>query len=221
MSTSEEIAQHVISFRQWISERFTSEDIASGNVDDTGYPHWDLIKKTFKRVFKEENLNDMSPQDLDNLVYLIARQWDRGGILNWFDKGDRRISFIGMNGFHLFALSEAGLRTPERDARYQFAASLYKLGPDKRVISLLLQYLKDEDSYTRTMALRSLSRINYEGIVEKIKYLWDAGDEWNQMMCISIAKDHDETLFKELLEKGMSSKKELLEDFIKRNEYGT
>ena len=221
MSNSEVIANHVTNFRNWISEVFTKEQIVNGTIDAAGYPNWNNIEETLEKVFEAENLDDYSSSDLENIVYLIARQWDIGIILNWFDKGDRSISQIGMNGYHLFTLAEVGLRTTEIDARYQFAASLYKLGHSERVVFLLLQYYQDEDPYTRRLALRSLSRINYGGIVDKVKEVWENGDEWDRMMCLSIAKNHDEELFNELLEKGKSSGGKYLKEYINRNEYGT
>lgn len=219
MLYSQEIARHVADFRAWIAEVFTEEQIASGAIDDAGYPRWRAVEATFEKVFEAENLDAYSAKVLDDLVYLVARQWDVGRILNWFDKGDRRISHCGMNGYHLLALAQAGVRSPERDARYQFAASLYKLGPDPRVVALMLKYLQDEDSYCRRLALRSLSRIRYEGVLEEVRKMWDNGDEWDRMMCLSIAKDHDAALLQELLEQGRASDQADLLEYIKRNNF--
>lgn len=85
----------------------------------------------------------------------------------------------------------------------------------------MLQYYEDEDSYTRRLALRSLSRINYEGIIDKINEVWENGDEWDRMMCISISKEHDENLFNDLLVKGKSSEGKYLKKYIEKNEFGT
>jgi hypothetical protein len=117
----DQIQSHVLEFKKWLKQNYSEERINKGLYDDTGYPNWNEVENTFEIAFKNLSFENLSKNALENISFLIARQWNVGIIFPYFRN---EISQIGMTQKQLLILSEYGVDSKEWSFRQQCAASI-------------------------------------------------------------------------------------------------
>lgn len=182
-------------FWEWALKYYSKEDIINGAIDSPSYPKWNQIEENFEEAFKYLDFNKLTNKTLDNMIFLIAQQWDIGIILNWFNKGEQEIGQLGMTKLQLQKLCQRGLDSDLVDAKSQLAASLYKIENRDLAIELLLKYYNEKDEYIRRCALQSLNKLNYEQINLLLRKSWNINEEYERMLCLQIWNEIDEELF--------------------------
>lgn len=164
-------------------------------------------------AFKHLNFEVVGDELLDDIIFLIAQQWDMGIILNWFNKGKEEIGQLGMSEYQLRVLSARGINSEWTDARSQFAASLYKIGDQRIAVDLLLKYHEDDDEYVRRLALKSLHKLNYHGLNDLLIISWNFDEEYERRMCLEIWKQTADPLFDKFCALALTDERDALREF--------
>lgn len=184
------VQKDVDEFWEWaFKSSYSKEAVINGEIDSVSFPHWHRIEKNLEEAFKYLNFAELENAMLDNIVFIIAQQWDIGIILNWFNKGGEEIGQIGMTELQLIRICERGLITNLTDAKGQLAASLYKIRNKEKAEELLLNYHKDKNEYVRRMALSSLHKLSYRFINDLLINSWGKNDEYERTLCLQIWKE--------------------------------
>jgi len=211
------IEKHVVDFRIWVENNFTSDQINNEYADYAGYPLWNEIEEDLEKLFTSvKDLNCLQTEILDKIIFFIARQWDIGIILNWFNKGGEDISGVAMTQEQLIVLAERGILSKYWDARYQFSASLFKVDDSlkDKAITLLLKYHKDNTEDVRSHALRSLNRFSYSKINDLLIESWDYGEEFERIECLKIWRERDKDLFNQYFKVAKNDNRETIVEYV-------
>ncbi len=207
-----QIKTHTNLFKEWLHKNYTQEDIDEELYDDTGYPHWNDIEDTFEVAFKHLNFKALDEGTLENVSYLIARQWDVGNIFPYFRK---EISLLGMTEEQLIVLAEYGVESSEWSFRQQCAASLFKIKQNKKVAQkIACQYLKDKDADIRRHALSSLNKLKYPKLEEVLEKSWAYNDELEMALCLQIWEEINIEKFHCYYNQIKNDKRELLKNYV-------
>lgn len=208
----EKINQHVFLFKNWLKDHYSENQIEEENYDDTGYPNWDKIEDTFEFVFKEIDFSVLTTKELENISFLLARQWDVGVIFPYFRE---EISQIGMTEEQLLILANFGINSKEWSFRQQCAASIYKAKNYKvEATSIALKYYKEENAGIRSQALNSLHKLNYFEINKLLLESWKHNDELERIYCLYIWKEIDEKIFKYYIEEAKKDTRKTIRENI-------
>jgi len=95
------IKRHVEDFWNWALNSNSKEQILNGQIDSPSFPYWNEIEHDLEEAFQNLDFTKIENKTLDNIIFIIAQQWDIGIILNWFDKGNEEIGQVGMTEFQL------------------------------------------------------------------------------------------------------------------------
>lgn len=214
-----DIKMHAVDFNRWLENNFTSDQIINEYADYAGYPSWNDIEHDIEKLFTSvKDLNLLRTESLDMIIFFIARQWNIGIILNWFNKGGEDISGIGMTQEQLIILAGRGVLSKYYDARYQFSASLFKVDDSlkDKAISLLLKYHNDDVRDVRINALISLYRLSYSKMDNLLVKSWNYGRESEQITCLEIWRERGSNLFDQYLELVKGDKREALIEYVEQ-----
>lgn len=190
MNTTSTILQHVEKFETWRKENHSSEQYEKGYTDDPSYPHWDVIEKDLEELFENEKLKQLSIEEKEGILYLIARNWDIGNIINWLTISPvEPISYIGCTETDFLDLCAFALKSKEEDAKCQFV----KVVPFLKTISkaemtqLLLKFYNNGGLYTRRMCLFALDKVRYNELEALVYGSWkEESDEFYKIACLNI-----------------------------------
>lgn len=210
------IQKDVEEFWKWALKTYSKEQIINGNADSPSFPNWNQIEEHLEIAFKELDFENVEDNNLDNIIFLIAQQWDIGIILNWFNKGKDEIGQIGMTQKQLQILCERGLKSKFPDAKSQLASSLYKIENKQTAIELLLEYYKDNDEYVRRCSLNSLHKLSYKDINPLLLKTWKENDEHGRMSCLHIWNEINEDYFKAYSKDAENDEREYLSRYAQR-----
>ena len=131
----------------------------------------DRINTAFDNFVAVSSWEESNEATTASLVYAIARD----------DENRYLVKSAAKRPDDLLYLAEQAVISPERDARWQFAAELGRLGSDlPHAQSLLLRYMHDEEEYVRRIALMSLADIGSLRAEELAMALWEDGDMWQE-----------------------------------------
>lgn len=197
------LSDHVDEFKKWIAENFTPDQITEGHFDDAGYPKWDKIEDLLEQIFKEIEFNNVNSTHIDKIIYMIARNWDLGSILNWLTK-DNNLSQLGMTEEQFLIIAKLGISS-EWDARYQIASLLSRVSPinKEKAIDLALKYYNDESEFVRRKALVSLYKLNYFNIYKLIEKSWLNNEEYERMVCLYLMKEVNTAKYNDYLNESL------------------
>lgn len=190
MNATSKIIQHVEQFETWRKENHSPEQYAKGYTDDPSYPSWNMVESDLETLFKSGMLADLSTTEKEGLIYLIARNWDIGSILNWLTiSGEEPISYLACSESDFLHLCSFALNSKEEDAKCQFV----KVLPFLRSISkveirqLLLGFYHNGGTYTKRMSLFALQVVKYPELEELVKKSWaNEADEFYKIACLNI-----------------------------------
>lgn len=211
-----ELQKNVNLFWEWSLKFNSREEILNGENDSPSYPKWNQIEENLESIFKNINFDELTNKTLDNIIFLIAQQWDIGIILNWFNKGDERIGQLGMTKFQLKKLSQRGLNSDLADAKAQFAISLYKIENRNEAIELLLKYYNENNEYIRRCSLQSLNKLNYEQLNLLLDKSWKMNEENERILCLQIWSETDKKLFTHYCKIAEKDEREYLRNYASK-----
>ncbi|AFM03365.1 hypothetical protein Fleli_0911 [Bernardetia litoralis DSM 6794] len=207
------IQKNVEEFWKWAFKSSSKEEILNGEIDSPSFPNWQKIENNLEEAFRNLNFDELGNKTLDNIIFIIAQQWDIGIILNWFNKGGEEIGQLGMTELQLQRICERGVTTNLIDAKSQLAASLYKIENKEKAKELLLSYYKDEDEYIRRMSLNSLHKLGYQNINDLLLNSWDKNEEYERMICLQIWSEINEKEFIKYCEIAEKDERKYLREF--------
>ena len=222
MTHKEQLEDFVLKFREWLSDNYSVEDIEICFYDDAGYPYWTEIECYYANLLKNREFLQLDHHDKENLLYLIARNWDIGKMINWLTK-DKQLSNLGQLEYDDFIdLANVLVTMKGRefvDAKLQFVSVFKKF--DNLTIdieSLLLKFYEDDDLDIRGRALLSLGKLKYSKILKLLEELWQIDEEHNKIKCLSLINDYieDRDLMIRYLNDVNPVGKEYLSEYIKR-----
>ncbi|MFD6196159.1 hypothetical protein ACFWE3_05585 [Mycobacteriaceae bacterium NPDC060252] len=190
---------HAARFRDWLQEY-------PGN--EIGYPEWKHIEERFSELLATGGIGRLDQNELTALLYLIARSWDMSRMIAWLSNTPTlsNLGELEQEDFLILArLASTVQGTEYDDARYQFAASIRKLGAlNAETESLLLAFYDSTDEYTKRLALISLAQGGYPDIRALIEESWTSiEEEHHKIGCLQCLSEYvgDETLLREYLDK--------------------
>jgi hypothetical protein len=190
MTSTSKIREHVEKFETWRKENHSAEQYAKGYTDDPSYPLWNVIDADLEALFKSGTLKSLSSEDKEGVIYLIARNWDIGNIINWLTiSGVEPISYLICTEPDFLHLSSIALDSKEEDAKCQFVKVLpfLKTIPKTEIRQLLLDYYHKGATYTKRMSLFALQAVKYPELEQLVQDSWaDEADEFYKIACLNI-----------------------------------
>jgi hypothetical protein len=190
MNATSNIRQHVEQFETWRKENHSPEQYAKGYTDDPSYPSWNAIDSDLETLFKSGTLERLSTEDKEGIIYLIARNWDIGNIINWLTiSGVEPISYLGCTESDFLHLCSFALSSKEEDSKCQFVKVLpfLKTISKTEIRPLLLDFYHNGKTYTKRMALFALQAVKYPELEQLIKTSWtEEDDEFYKIACLNI-----------------------------------
>jgi hypothetical protein len=140
-------------FRAWADANFpAAERFGEWECD---YEHWPAIYVAAADFFAAQPFSSWSDDELRAVLYILARDNEIGEIAGCLRY--RNLELLG-------PVTHAALALGERDARWQLAEQLGRLGVSGGDAKELLVVLaRDEDEYVRRRALRSSARTRHRG----------------------------------------------------------
>lgn len=83
-------------FKNWLSETHTIEEIQEQRTDDCSFPFWNEITELYSTLLDEKLITQLDINDKNNLLYLIARNWDIGNMISWLSSdSNKKLSHLG------------------------------------------------------------------------------------------------------------------------------
>jgi DNA polymerase III delta prime subunit len=209
-----QLSAHVEKYQQWVAATFTHEQIVNGDYDAAGYPEWDEIERHLQEFFATIDFHELNDSQLDEIIYLIARNWDLGTIINWL-YDDPALSQIGMTEEQFLVISKKTLHSSDWDARYQIAGVLYRVSEENKeqAIELLLKYHQDHEDYVRRMALKSLFMLNYSDLQDLIEKSWRYDEVHERMYCLALLKKMKSDQYEAYLSGALSDQRAYLREY--------
>lgn len=190
MTTTSSIKQHVDQFELWRKENHSPEQYANGYTDDPNYPFWNAVEADLETLFKSGSLESLSTEEKEGIIYLIARNWDIGNIINWLTISKAEpISYLGCTEVDFLHLCSIALNSKEEDAKCQFVKVLpfLKTISKTEIRSLLLDFYHNGVTYTKRMALFALQAVKYPELEQLIQDSWATeADEFYRIACLNI-----------------------------------
>jgi hypothetical protein len=204
-----QLSTHIKKYKKWVAFTFSYDDIINGNYDAAGYPDWAEIERYLQEFFGEVDFKELKDSQLDEIIYLIGRNWDIGTIINWLRKGPE-ISQIGMTEEQFFVIAKKALHSSDWDARYQIAGVLYRVSEEnnEQAIELLLKYHEDHEEYVRRMALKSLHMLKYSGLHGLIEKSWRYDEVYEREYCLVLLKEIKSGQYDAYLSEALSDKRD-------------
>ncbi len=211
-------------FQNWLNENYTTEQTQELLTDDCSFPFWNEITELYSTLLDEKLITQLDTHDKNNLLYLIARNWDIGSMISWLSSDSIKelsnLGYLTKEDFIILAKSAIELSGNEyNDAKSQIASSFRKF--DKSTIEIeyiLLELYNDKDEYTKRQALLSLGKFKYENIEKLITKSWNTiNDEHHKMACLTILKDYlnNRKLLKEYVQLALTEKGKYLVQYAK------
>ncbi|MBL7733612.1 MAG: hypothetical protein JNM88_20750 [Chitinophagaceae bacterium] len=208
MTLKTKLSNLVSDFRQWRSANYTKEQIAENSCDDPSFPAWQAIEDVFEESINSVNFSTLDKDDLKHLLYLIARNWDIGSLLNWYnDNLPFHCLQNDLTEDNLLILAKAAAETEGEeyvDAKSTIAACFKKLGTlSSSAENVLLQLYYQDHEYTKRQALLSLGYFRYANITSLLEKSWMIDDQWHKISCLHIINDYlkDDALLMEYINK--------------------
>ncbi|HEY1389798.1 MAG TPA: HEAT repeat domain-containing protein [Ktedonobacterales bacterium] len=164
------LEDEMVQYRAWADASGVPPEQQSGEWS-SGYPGWDRINTAFDRFVAVSSWQEWGEPTITFLLYAIARD------------GENRylVRALARRPDDLLYLAEHAVTSPERDARWQFAAELGRLGSElPRAENLLLCYVRDEEEYVRRIALMSLADIGSSRAEALALAMWEDGSMWQE-----------------------------------------
>ena len=159
---------------------------------DASYRGWPSIEAIVGAVFDQNLTQQLSKSSLDALLFFISRSDECGRIIAWLSTmTGSSFSVCGDLSYQDFVfLSEQALAYEDDYCDYQLAASFRKCESlDERAISILNQFFRKQESYTRQTVIHVFQHFGLPETIELAIELWRTDDcEFAKLSCLHALK---------------------------------
>lgn len=172
------------------------------------YDHWPALYAGVLAFTDARPFIDWSAEELRAVLYVIAR-----------DNEDEHLvrSIRSSRPDTLLPLAEAAATMGERDAKWQLADQLGRLGQKgAREERVLLTFSRDESEYVRRRSLSALARLGSPAVEELSLQAWHRPDEsqqWARMMALWCLHRTGSPHLERLLTEAEQGEHQLLADY--------
>ena len=143
----ERLLEQAAKFRRWQETTYPGKNAQEiGGEWEIDYPAWEDVWDAFCQVLTDFKAGQAEARLLAEMLYLIARDNEGEGLIQrtarhpaWFE-----------------ALCRCAVRSPEPEARWQFAAYLPECPCSREVKDLILDFAKDSHEYVNRRALLAM-----------------------------------------------------------------
>lgn len=160
----ERLLEQAAKFRQWQETTYpgkTAQEI--GGEWEIDYPAWEDVWDAFCHVLTDFKGGQAEARLLAEMLYLIARDNEGEGLIQrtarhpaWFE-----------------ALCRCAVRSPEPEARWQFAAYLPECPCSREVKDLILDFAKDSHEYVNRRALLAMPALRPRCVEQFAPLFWE------------------------------------------------
>jgi HEAT repeat protein len=161
------LEQEVTRFRAWAD----TYDRPRRGEWECDYPNWADLYNVVTAYLSHSKVEEWDECVSGLLLYAIARDNEDEYIAGQLSETPEK----------LYALTQAALRSGEKDAKWQLAEQLAHYPGREEIESLLLALVRDADEYVRRRALMALGKIKSSQIETLAGEAWDSGDEYQRM----------------------------------------
>lgn len=183
-------------YEAWAHAEFGAESVEKLDFNELLFPAFADVERAFADAVAANKIHALDENELQALLYLVARSWDAGRMIAWLSKGPQLSNVANLSGADSLVLAEAALRATGavyNDARTQLATILPRVSlTDPKVWALLERFFECNDMYTKRIALTSLATLKHPKTREYLHRLWTDGDEWARITCLAVIEEHIE-----------------------------
>ena len=144
------------------------------------YENWKELYSAFNDFILSTTPEDASGTDIENLIYVIARDNEMEDLILEIEARPEWFKTILPNV----------LESSEPDAKWQFAVALGKgVLPNQEAEPALLKLVYDKNEYVSRMALKSLGKIGSTKTEALCKRAWQTNHEYQRIMVLWVLKE--------------------------------
>lgn len=155
-------------FQDWANEHYDPPHEALGGEWECDYTHWQIIYDAFAEFQSQQSPYTWTSDQKERLLYIIARD------------NEMQCLASALNQEALIVLSQTALYHAPVDAKWQLAIQLHSLDDKKLALSLLDQFLQDEDEYVVRRSLMEMARLHGDDTERYAESLWNK-DKYGDM----------------------------------------
>lgn len=169
--------KEVEDFRKWAISIPEQDRYGEWECD---YEEWPEINTAFERFINERNPKFLSQGEIEDLIYIIARDNEIGALVDQIC--ERKEWFK--------SLLPSIVVSTEYDAQWQFAEQLSNgvLQVDEAE-SALLKLVSSSHEYTSRMALKALGQIGSKNAESLCVKAWETNHEYQRIMVLWVLKE--------------------------------
>lgn len=196
--------QAVAEFRAWAGSYPHAERSGDWECD---YDYWISIGNAFSGFLDSSDPQRWDQHVIELLLYILARDNE--------DEALKR-ELVGRPS-HLLALARAGVRSTERDARWQLADALGSVEADEgEVVPLLEAYAADADEYVSRRTLLALGHRQAPVAEALARRAWNTGHEYQRMAALEVLRALGSSLLSSYLDSAQQDGRQYLVETGKR-----
>lgn len=158
------LLEQAAKFRRWQETTYPGKNAQEiGGEWEIDYPAWEDVWDAFCQVLTDFKAGQAEERLLAEMLYLIARDNEGEGLIQrtarhpaWFE-----------------ALCRCAVRSPEPEARWQFAAYLPECPCSREVKDLILDFAKDSHEYVNRRALLAMPALRPRCVEQFAPLFWE------------------------------------------------
>jgi len=184
-----EIFNEIEKFNNWAQAYSDIPQDERGGEWEIDYSNWPIIWTEFENFLRENHYSKWTYEQLDSILYIIARDNDCNSIIELISENSETLEFI----------AEKGLHFKSNDAKWQIVEILYKLSNKLKAEQLLELYLEQNIEYVSRIAIKTLGRLK-SNLTEKYcekAWEWNENDpmsEYQKMMALTVLFEYESQL---------------------------
>lgn len=172
----------------WLKENYEEAYGDFYGEMDASYPDWESIEILFERIIKQDELKNLSDQDLTSILFFISRSNELGRMIAWLSQNNNLSNIAALTTEQFLLLSRHAVTQKDDDCDYQLANCFKKIPhSNPEIITLLLGFFNKKASYTKRIALYGLAAHQYPELVKIVINLWNTtDDDWAKLDCLDL-----------------------------------
>jgi hypothetical protein len=191
MVNDEQLVEFVDIFKKWINQNYSNRSSNAG-ADLIYFPDdfWGVIYTYVGAIF-DRGLQNCSTKDLENILYLIARNYRISKLLNWqLNSTLSKVGNLSETDFLLLAQTTQNLNCEEYDDAYRQIITILKTYHSNRFLEFIPKfmdkaYYSTKCNFVKIKALSHFVSIYHPNYPTMIKEAWTTGNEWVKYSILS------------------------------------
>lgn len=157
---SHQIFTEIEKFNLWAQSLYSVPQDNIGGEWECDYTGWQSIYNSFQEYITSVDPKSLTPTDKDRLLYIIAR--------------DNEVETLAdlLNEQFLTVLAEYSISNGRRDDKWQLSVQLHKLTDREKALSLLEEFVNDEDEYVNRRSLIELAELRSNKVEMYAEKFW-------------------------------------------------